>query len=77
LHFTFEDLHVLKRMVEVSGIINAFDGQQWIDLRVVIGDVIDFTLAQADVIAELEAALKEAQEENRWLQTPANHHDGA
>lgn len=77
MNFTIEDLHVVRRMVDASGLINAFDGEQWIDLRVVMSQVIDVTIEQARVIAELEAALLEAREENRWLQAPANYHDGA
>jgi hypothetical protein len=64
-------------MVDASGIINGFDGEQWIDLRAVLREIINVTIEQARVIVELEAALQEVREENRWLQTPANYHDGA
>lgn len=77
MNFTTEDLHVVQRMVSSGGLINAFDGEQWIDLRTVLLGLIEFTLNQARLVAELEAALKQAQEENHWLRTPANHHDGA
>lgn len=72
-----EDLHIVRQMVETGGLINAFDGSGWVDLRPVLLQVIDLVVAQASTIDELEALLSEAREENHWLRTPANHHDGA
>ena len=59
--YSLDDLRTIRELVAKSGLIKAYDGQNWIDLRLVMQDVIDYAVELNSVIAKLEDQISQIE----------------
>lgn len=75
-NFTPDELRTIKNIVAKSGLIKAFDGVQWIDLRVVMQNVIDDALGLHVDLEKAQNELSASVERLERLTNPSEYHDG-
>ena len=71
--YSDDDLTALKRIISTAGLIRAFDGADWIDLRKVMTEVINALLESRKKIEHLEIQKDELKAEVFRLSHPAYH----
>ena len=62
MKFTTDELRTVKSLVAKSGLIKAFDGSNWIDLRIAMQNVVDDALELHTLLNDSMARLKALQE---------------
>jgi hypothetical protein len=61
--YSLEDLRSVKELVATSGLIKVYDGREWVDLRMVMRDVLDYAIELRGTVAALQAQSKGGEEE--------------
>lgn len=61
--YSLEDLRSVKELVATSGLIKVYDGREWVDLRMVMRDVLDYAIELRGTVAALQAQSKAEEEE--------------
>lgn len=59
--YSLDDLRTIRELVAKSGLIKAYDGRNWMDLRLVMQDVIDYAVELNSVIAKLEDQISQIE----------------